>query len=404
MRSAPTVIATALLVSAVSPLPAFADQAASPLRITGSHLLARGVYLRSFQATASGRQIRGELLDVDLRVPQVSIGLLHPRAVAARMKVSELANAQRALAGVNGDFFNIAESHPGVQPTGAPDGPEIADGRPLKAAVPDGQRFGPPLPAGTTDEDVLAVGTDRIATLASLHLTGTVGFHQTDVPLRGLNQYALPVGGIGVFTADWGAASRRRATCGTDTVRSAPCTSDAVEVAVRQGVVTKVGGVDSSGPIPRGTAVLVGREQGADTLRKLRRGESVRIAYGLSRDVPTPLRFAIGGFPLLRNGRPTSPLDRTLAPRTAAGIGRQGHRLLLVTVDGRSNVSDGIGLPDLAALLRGLGATDAVNVDGGGSTTLVARDAGQSAVTVRNRPSDGSERPVANGIGVFIKP
>ena len=402
MRPAPTVVATVLLLSVVSPARAFAaGQAMPPLRITGSHLLEHGVYLRTFQAAVSGRQIHGELLDVDLRVPQVSIGLLHPPAVAERMRVSDMANAQRALAGVNGDFFNIAETHPGVQPTGSSDGPEIADGNPLKAAVPDGQRFGPGLPAGATDEDVLAVGTDRVATIARLHLTGTAGFRQTDVPLRGLNQYALPVGGIGVFTSAWGGVSRKRATCGSDTARSAPCTTDAAEVAVRRGVVIKVGGVDSSGRIPRGTTVLVGRERGADTLRKLRPGDSVKISYTLTQDVPTPLRFAIGGMPLMRDGKPASPLDRTPAPRTAAGIARQGHRLLLVTVDGRSDVSAGIGLPDFAGLLRELGVTDAVNVDGGGSTTLVARDPGQSRVTVRNRPSDGSERPVANGIGVF---
>jgi hypothetical protein len=48
-----------------------------------------------------------------------------------------------------------------------------------------------------------------------------------------------------------------------------------------------------------------------------------------------------------------------------------------------------------------MGADDAVNLDGGGSTTLVARDPGAAAVTVRNHPSGGAERPVANAIGVF---
>ncbi len=51
--------------------------------------------------------------------------------------------------------------------------------------------------------------------------------------------------------------------------------------------------------------------------------------------------------------------------------------------------------------MRSLGATDAFNLDGGGSTELVARDTDDSAVTVRNHPSGGAERPVPNGIGVF---
>jgi exopolysaccharide biosynthesis protein len=51
--------------------------------------------------------------------------------------------------------------------------------------------------------------------------------------------------------------------------------------------------------------------------------------------------------------------------------------------------------------MRKLGSVDAFSLDGGGSTTLVARAPGASAVTVRNHPSGGAERPVPNGVGVF---
>lgn len=51
--------------------------------------------------------------------------------------------------------------------------------------------------------------------------------------------------------------------------------------------------------------------------------------------------------------------------------------------------------------MRSLGATDAFNLDGGGSSEMVTRGAGAAAVTVRNHPSGGAERPVANGVGVF---
>lgn len=55
---------------------------------------------------------------------------------------------------------------------------------------------------------------------------------------------------------------------------------------------------------------------------------------------------------------------------------------------------------ELAGLLRSYGARDAVNLDGGGSTTVTVEGRGQR-VTVRNVPSDGTERAVANGVGVF---
>ena len=54
--------------------------------------------------------------------------------------------------------------------------------------------------------------------------------------------------------------------------------------------------------------------------------------------------------------------------------------------------------------MRDSGATDAFSLDGGGSSTLVARAPGTSTITVRNHPSDGTERAVPNGIGLFTKP
>ncbi len=51
--------------------------------------------------------------------------------------------------------------------------------------------------------------------------------------------------------------------------------------------------------------------------------------------------------------------------------------------------------------MRELGSVDAFSLDGGGSSTLVARAPGAATVSVRNHPSDGAERPVPNGIGIF---
>lgn len=90
-----------------------------------------------------------------------------------------------------------------------------------------------------------------------------------------------------------------------------------------------------------------------------------------------------------------------LAPRTAAGFNANGKKLFLVAVDGRSSASIGMAIDELAALPRCLGAAAAVNLDGSGSTALVARRAADNQVTVRNSPSDGAERPVPNGIGIF---
>ena len=89
-------------------------------------------------------------------------------------------------------------------------------------------------------------------------------------------------------------------------------------------------------------------------------------------------------------------------PRTAAGVTRDGRTLLLVVVDGRQpGWSIGATLPELAVLMIEAGAWNAVNLDGGGSTTMWRREPG-GAGRVLNRPSDRRVRPVANHLGIRV--
>ena len=80
-------------------------------------------------------------------------------------------------------------------------------------------------------------------------------------------------------------------------------------------------------------------------------------------------------------------------PRTAIARLKDG-RMLLTTVDGRQpGVSAGMSLPELADLLLEFGASEAINLDGGGSTTMVVNG------KLVNNPSDQTgERPVSDGI------
>ncbi|MER7920108.1 MULTISPECIES: phosphodiester glycosidase family protein [unclassified Streptomyces] len=366
--------------------------------------LAPGVAYRQFDLPAAAGTTHAHLLTVDLGNPRVRVDLLHPGAVAERATVSHMANAARALAGVNGDFFDITETqHPGVDPTGASVGPAVAHGRVLKAAVPDGQRFGPALPPGTDTEDVLGVGTDHRARLDRLALTGSVTTPAGRLPLEGLNQYALPENSVGAYTSGWGGASRARAVCGSDTNRGAGCGAQAYEVTVRRGRVAAVAGAPGSGAIPAGTTVLLGREAGARELRELAVGDRVSVTHRLvARASRVPYAFALGGFPVLRGGEPLAGLDDTTsAVRTAVGFTDGGRRLLILALDGAVAYRSGLTVAEEATTMRSLGATDAFNLDGGGSTEMVTRAAGAPAVTVRNHPSGGAERPVANGVGVF---
>jgi hypothetical protein len=117
---------------------------------------------------------------------------------------------------------------------------------------------------------------------------------------------------------------------------------------------------------------------------------------------------AVGGRPILLRANAILPgvdsggtFATSRHPRTAAGIARAGKRLMLVTVDGRQRpYSDGMTLRELAILMRALGADDAINLDGGGSTTMVIANA-SGVPRVINVPSDSAgERPVGNALAV----
>lgn len=127
----------------------------------------------------------------------------------------------------------------------------------------------------------------------------------------------------------------------------------------------------------------------------------------MGRYVPvwTDVEQAVGGGPfLVRNGQiavdgeaegfPRADFIDKRHPRTAAGVDARGS-LLLVTVDGRAKWSQGASLSEMAAIMKRLGAVNAMNFDGGGSSTMVV---GGSVV---NSPSDGRERSVADGLLIY---
>ncbi len=129
----------------------------------------------------------------------------------------------------------------------------------------------------------------------------------------------------------------------------------------------------------------------------------------LSFDAPNKTWDAISGETrLLMGGSPVDGLnDSQVHPRTAVGYSKNGKYFFIVVVDGRQPFySEGITLAELAELMLDLGAHDAMNLDGGGSSTLVIRG-GNGKPRVLNSPIDqylpGRERPVANHLGIYFK-
>jgi hypothetical protein len=124
-----------------------------------------------------------------------------------------------------------------------------------------------------------------------------------------------------------------------------------------------------------------------------------------------------GHYPLLTNGvnigntyinDPTDPTIHQVQPRTAVGASQDGRYLYLMTIDGRQpGYSDGALDFETADWLTRFGAYNGINLDGGGSTTMVMADCAGNSIQL-NVPIDaghpGQERVIGNHLGVFAKP
>jgi hypothetical protein len=112
---------------------------------------------------------------------------------------------------------------------------------------------------------------------------------------------------------------------------------------------------------------------------------------------------------ILIGGEPVSdlPEDDSRQPRTAVGIDREGKTLLLLVADGRQPFySEGVTLKELANIMAGYGMDIALNLDGGGSSTM-AVEGWFGFANVLNSPIDrnipGLQRPVGNHLGIWVK-
>ncbi|WP_426502597.1 phosphodiester glycosidase family protein [Dactylosporangium sp. McL0621] len=341
------------------------------------HPVAPGIALTSFDTFGRTGWTRVHVLNADLGRDAVSADLVADKVSEPRA-MSVAAGAQHAVAAVNGDYFDITE-------TFAAEGPEIQHGQLRKAT--------------NQPSTVAALGADRVARLADLVLTGTVTVAGVARPLAAVNSATVPADGIAVFTGQWGAGPR------TLIQDPGPYT----ELVVTAGTVTTVNRQITAAAVPQNGWILLGRGTAAAALAGARPGDAVTVSYTTQTNAGSPLRMALGsGAVLVRDSVPVdfppSTGNDEPKPRTAIGWLDGGRRLLLVAVDGAANFSAGLSFDDTAKLLVRLGVTDAFMLDGGGSTELVARRPGDAGAGVVNTPSDGHERPVPNGVGLFAAP
>jgi Phosphodiester glycosidase len=331
---------------------------------------------------------------------------IHGTAVASRATAAAQAQQVGALAAVNGGFFTI--DAPLAAVAGVPTGLGVYDGKLESLAnsgradlVLDGRAparienltSSAELRAGDATERIL--GINRLP--GSNEDCGVPGFAPTDEPRQGT--ICTGSNDLVLFTPEFGAPL--------------PTGTATQALLDRSGRVVAIG--TAGGSLPTGDSALQALGTDATWLAAhLQVGQRVVVDEQLRRlgggpFTLTPQTSIVSAAPvLLRNGRIDIDASRegVFDPRdlnnysfradrhgrTFAGVDRRG-RLILVTADGIPGVSEGLTLTEEALLMRSLGAVDAMNLDGGGSTSFVVD--GQTV----NDPSDATgARPVGDSV------
>ncbi|MFC7330672.1 phosphodiester glycosidase family protein [Marinactinospora rubrisoli] len=371
-RHAAVLTAVPLLLAGLHAAPAGADS-----ETRRSMPVAPGVTLTTSESTGGDGPLRLSSLAVDLD-GGARVGYVDAGEVAAAAPVSEYATSTGAVAAVNGDFFDAGDSL-------APLGGAVQDGEVLKS--PTANRG-----------NAVTIDSDAVGRVQELLFEGTADLPDGPLRVDRLNSHEIPRDGVGVFTARWGGHPRADAVAGADR---------ATEVVLADGVVREVRSRPGGAPVAADETVLLGREAAADRLAGLAVGDRVTVRHSLTADGAEgrrpfpPLHTAIGGRNvLIRDGRILDVDDSARQPRTAIGFSADGGEMTILVADGRHAGSRGATLREMAERLRAAGAADALELDGGGSSTLLARRPGEHEPLTWNRTGE-AERAVPNGLAVY---
>lgn len=330
-------------------------------------LLGRGLNFYQYRwapRDGAGSNVYVHRLDLAQGNFELKLALAKER-LHARQPLSQIAQRQNAAAAINAGYFSIG-----------------GNGDPLGLLVDAGQLLAAPVYA----RSAIGLFPGGRVLFGNPELSGRIVTKRGSVPLDGLNQARQP-GKLVLYTPQYGASTRT--------------SGEGLEAAIAGGRVLAVGNCDL--PIPPGGFVVSCQGTLPPLLNSLGAGDEVSFQYGLTPPWNSSL-VAVGGGPrLVREGavvtnyeseRFSREFAMERAPRTGVGLTSTG-KLLLVAVDGRKRgVNAGVTLPEFGAIFLSLGSVDALNMDGGGSTTSWL------AGSVVNRPSDGRERPITSALVV----
>lgn len=383
-RPASLVAAAALLLTSLATSPSVADdrddRAGRSAYSRFTRTIAPGLTFTKIVDRKTPRRIF--VLTVDIAMPLTMDVALAGARMPARARTSRIARRAGALAAVNGDFGSRA---------GGPAHPYLQDGRLIRTSPFHGTSF-----AVSKDEQAILFQPPTQLVTATLGTGPTWTIHRWNDGPPGVGEIAAytPVGGT--------LSPPPLASCSARLVPSAPFGPSAGGDGFEQSFTVEQRGCFETSLPTNGGVVLSAVPATGEALQVLSlvpgSGVTLRWTFGFAN-----VWDAIGGDPVLVS----EGLDVVGTcvgsfcgrnPRTGVGVTADG-KVLLVVVDGRQpKWSVGASLHEFARIFRRLGAIHAMNLDGGGSSTMVVSG------EVLNRPSDGQERRISTAVLVLPGP
>ncbi len=335
-------------------------------------IIAPGVSYTKNVILSGGKKQEIYVLEFDLHKSEFELeSVFGQDCMYKKETVSSMARRKNAIAAINGAFFSRA---------GAPLGMLVHQGKIVKEPILGRTVFGV-----TTDNQFFF---DNPRFDARFFYKKLCGDKMSYIELDGINR-APREDEVIIFTSEYGNKTRTSI-------------DNCIEIIVVNEKVAAIGSGNSV--IPPEGYVIHARGFMAVELENAVIGDTAYMELYVN-PVWEKAKFAVGGGPrLLSAGKVAvegkaekfkSDVISGRAPRTAVGV-TADNKILMVCVDGRRKSSAGMTLKELANYMKKIGAVDAMNLDGGGSTTffLMGR--------VLNFPSDGRERPVSQAL--VIKP
>jgi hypothetical protein len=327
-----------------------------------------------------------DVLELDLTHPDMRIHSAKGNSINDRKTVSSFASPyeEKAIGGINGDFFNAygsinAQVSDGIMVKEENINPEnpvywsaFSINRNNKPAIST-NRFNAWITNGT---DTLEIhGINRTAESDEIILYNH--FYGSNPPAVS-SGYGLQLS----LTDDAVWYVKGQVSCVVSDVNANPSSLGILETgAVISATGTQASSLENLAGSDDPVTVWVGMDQVLPN--------TIQLVGGFPRIVKDGQNWALEGYAEEGGG---STFATEVHPRTAVGFSADSTRLFFVTVDGRQTSSRGMNLIELADFMISQGVAWGMNLDGGGSTTMLVRG------NIENSPSDGSERSVINAL------